>query len=242
MPLARKHRRVLWIAFILLLVYFFPRSSKRADRSNLPVLNVAVITDSQRLDFALQVAKSASYFTATHRLHFHLVAPRLFHDTLEVQLNNINAVSTLYDYDYCLNLATTLRPYTDSSETIIHTSALCKAFLSHIIPHDRVLYIDTDAVVSSDLGRCYKAPTSPTTLYSMAVDLGDACQNFPQRCWPAAYAYQVPEGFVCGNLPQRYAPHVYETPGARCSKAGESEPAYLNGGKSLSLLKRSWAH
>jgi hypothetical protein len=224
----RKKGRVVVVLALVAGLYFLPETFKRSlHGSKLPELHLAVIADAQRLDYALQVARSANHFTTSHCVHTHFVAPRLHFDQLEADARHLPGSISLHDYDYCLNLATTLRPYSDPG---IHTSALCKIFLDHILPVDRVLYMDTDAVVAADLGTCYRPPTSADTLYSMAVDMGDTCQHFPRRCWPPALAYRVPEGFVCGNLPERYAPSVYKDHGAHCPQPSDEEPAFLNGG------------
>lgn len=104
-------------------------------------------------------------------------------------------------------------------------------FLSDILTYaDRVLYLDTDTTITSDISACYFAPKKPSTLVSMSVDMGDICQRDPDRCWPIGLHWKVPEGFECGNVPSRSS--TASRPSS-CAQPGELETVQVNGGVAL---------
>ncbi|GAA6044330.1 hypothetical protein JCM8097_000926 [Rhodosporidiobolus ruineniae] len=193
------------------------------------VFNVALIFDRNRYPHAKSVIRSAQHFlTSPRQLVFHLITPRELHSELEDFFANQNMSLRLYDHALCGVAARKILPFSDPD---IHTSAHCKVFLPEIITFaERVLYLDTDVTVVSDLARCYAKPSrNPGALVSMAVDMGDACQRNPDACWPIGLHWRVPTGLglECGNVPGKDDP---KRPPQSCADEGELETLQVNGG------------
>ncbi|GAA6017983.1 hypothetical protein JCM10207_002731 [Rhodosporidiobolus poonsookiae] len=197
------------------------------------VFNIALIFDRNRYPHAKSVIRSARHFlTSPRQLVFHLITPKELHQELhEFFADDDKMVLRLYDHQLCAYAAKRILPFSNPD---IHTSAHCKMFLSQIITFaDRVLYLDTDVTVVSDLARCYGAPLSnPGALVSMAVDMGDACQRNPDACWPIGMHWRIPTGLglQCGNVPSRHDP---AHPPASCAEEGELETLQVNGGVAM---------
>lgn len=195
-------------------------------------LDVALIFDESRLAYAGAVVRSVVYHTPSRPLRFHLIAPVAIHTAVRSSLESDLGPATLalYDYEKCSAL---VKPVLEFSKTSIHPSAHCKLFLAYILGRDveRVLYLDNDLVVVDDLGACFPSPPATghdRSLFSMAVDMGDACQRHPNRCWPLSLTYKVPDGLKCGNVPRYFDPS--SDPEAYCPDPGDDEPAQVNGG------------
>ncbi|GAA6005932.1 hypothetical protein JCM11491_004064 [Sporobolomyces phaffii] len=190
------------------------------------VFNVALIFDRNRYPHAKQVIRSARHYVTSRPLVFHLITPKDLHDELEQFFGDTPMSLRLYDHELCKFVAQRVVPFSDPG---IHVSAHCKMFLSDILPYaDRVLYLDTDTTITSDISACYSAPTKPATLVSMAVDMGDICQRDPDRCWPIGLHWRVPPGLECGNVPARAS-----TKASSCARPGELETVQVNGGVAL---------
>ncbi|SCZ89792.1 BZ3500_MvSof-1268-A1-R1_Chr9g10596 [Microbotryum saponariae] len=198
--------------------------------------NIALVFDANRVDQAKQVIRSAiKFLTSRPSLHFHLVTPPKLHDELrEFFADSGHGVST-YDHGLCAKFAAAVLPFSDED---IHISAHCKMFLSKIITHaEKVLYLDTDVTVLSDLSSCYAESDDQRVLLKMGIDMGDACQLYPDRCWPIALHWRVPEGLECGNIPQNNSPDHFDEH-AYCASAHEIETVQVNGGVALMRLDR----
>ncbi|BGP16837.1 hypothetical protein JCM10213v2_004842 [Rhodosporidiobolus nylandii] len=203
------------------------------------VFNVALIFDRNRFAHAKSVIRSAQQFlTSPRKLVFHLIAPKELHLDTQEFFAGEEMTLRLYDYELCRYAVRQVLPFSDSD---IHTSAHCKVFLPEIITFaERVLYLDTDVTVVSDLARCYARPTrNPAALISMAVDMGDACQRTPDACWPIGLHWRVPSGLGldCGNVPARAAAPGSKPP-ASCAEEDELETLQVNGGVALLELKK----
>ncbi|GAA5851549.1 hypothetical protein JCM8547_001130 [Rhodosporidiobolus lusitaniae] len=199
------------------------------------VFNVALIFDRNRYPHAQSVIRSARQFlTSPRRLVFHLITPHELHSELHDFFAGTNETLRLYDHEMCAFHARQILPFSDPE---IHVSAHCKMFLPEIITFaERVLYLDTDVTVVSDLARCYSKPSSnPSALVSMGVDMGDACQRNPDMCWPIGLHWRVPPGLECGNVPARHDP---KHPPASCAEEGELETLQVNGGVALFEIAR----
>lgn len=189
--------------------------------------DIALIFDENRVDYAAQLVRSATFAGAAAAARFHLVAPPGSRPLLQPVLDELGVSAEWYDYGVCEQLVAPVRPFANEA---IHTSALCKLFLADILKSvDRVLYVDTDASVVNDIGACtMRLPGS--ALFGMALDAGDACQVRPERCWPLSLQFKPWEGLVCGNVPKHHRPAVFAADDAVCSPAGQPEPAQVNGG------------
>jgi len=192
--------------------------------------DVALIFDGNRVDYATQMLRSAAaYGGPRHALHFHLVAPPSVVPLVQPTLDELDIRATWYDYAHCDRLVAPVRPFANEA---IHTSALCKVFLADLLVDvDRVLYLDTDATIVGTLDVCTQ-PLAPGALFGMALDLGDACQVRPERCWPLSLHFTPWDGLVCGNVPKHHWPPSFEADDAVCAQPGEPEPAQVNGGAS----------
>ncbi|KPV77829.1 glycosyltransferase family 2 protein [Rhodotorula graminis WP1] len=198
------------------------------------VFNVALIFDRHRLEHVQSVMRSVRHFTTSRDLVFHLVAPPELHHTLEKEFNGAGTTVRTYDHALC---GFVVRKVLAFSNPDIHTSAHCKMFLTEIITiAERVLYLDTDVTVVSDLAACYGEPVArPGALVSMGVDMGDVCQRTPDLCWPIGLHMRVPPGLVCGNVPSRAVAGVEP---ASCAHEGELETVQVNGGVALFELAK----
>lgn len=200
------------------------------------MFNIALIFDRNRFPHAMSVIRSIQHFSAgSRKLVFHLIATMDTRDELTEYFADTDMTLKLYDHGLCAYVAKAVLPFSDPE---IHVSAHCKMFLTEIIKDaERVLYLDTDTTVLSDLSACYDRPTdNPAALVSMAVDMGDACQNNPNACWPIGMHWRVPPGLECGNVPARHVPsrHAPES----CAEEGELETLQVNGGVALFELAR----
>lgn len=192
------------------------------------VFNIALIFDRNRYPHAKQVIRSARHYVTSRPLVFHLITPKELQGELEEFFADTPLSLRLYDHELCKFVARRVLPFSDPD---IHVSAHCKMFLSDILTFaDRVLYLDTDTTITSDISTCYFAPTKPSTLVSMAVDMGDICQRDPDRCWPIGLHWRVPEGLECGNVPSRT---LASQGSANCAHFGELETVQVNGGVAM---------
>ncbi|KWU44404.1 Proteophosphoglycan ppg4 [Rhodotorula sp. JG-1b] len=200
------------------------------------MFNIALIFDRNRFPHAMSVIRSIQHFSAgSRKLVFHLIATMDTRDELTEYFADTDMTLKLYDHGLCAYVAKAVLPFSDPE---IHVSAHCKMFLTEIIKDaERVLYLDTDTTVLSDLSACYDRPTdNPAALVSMAVDMGDACQNNPNACWPIGMHWRVPPGLECGNVPARHGQSRH-TPES-CAEEGELETLQVNGGVALFELAR----
>lgn len=203
--------------------------TRRASRKN-----IVLIFDDNRLSYATGVIRSTLHFNDPTHVHLHLVTTEDAFTELEPLLDQLGAEATLHDYNRCIDLTAALRPFADPH---IHTSALCKLYLADLLPQTvkHALYIDTDATVAGPLDAC--TPTlRGSVLFAMSLDLGDACQIKPDRCWPLSLEFKPWPGLKCGNVPDLYRPVMYEDPGSHCTAVGEPEPAQVNGGEWTGIL------
>ncbi|BGP25204.1 proteophosphoglycan ppg4 [Rhodotorula toruloides] len=199
------------------------------------IFNIALIFDRNRFSHAKSVIRSIRHFTTSRRLVFHLIAPYKLHEELHAFFADTDMSLRVYDHSLCSFVARQVLPFSNPD---IHISAHCKMFLSEIVTFaDRILYLDTDVTVTSDLAACYDKPlANPGALVSMAVDMGDACQREPDVCWPIGLHWRLPEGLVCGNVPARAALDRFLPP--LCPEAGELETLQVNGGVALFELAK----
>ena len=194
--------------------------------------HIALIFDANRFEHAKSVIRSAVHFVKSRKLHFHLIAPVPLHDSIFHSLEEYDLTITTYDHSLCHFYARQVLPFSNPS---IHISAHCKMFLSEILDDlDRVLYLDTDVSILSDLAPCYVEPGLPKTLFQMGIDMGDTCQLFPDLCWPIGMHWKVPSGLECGNVPSRRKLSKADS----CSAVGELETIQVNGGVILMELER----
>ncbi|BGP48791.1 hypothetical protein JCM10450v2_004667 [Rhodotorula kratochvilovae] len=205
---------------------------KRATTDD-ELFNVALIFDRHRLEHAKSVIRSVQHFTTSKNVVFHLIAPKELHHELQKEFHAGNSSVRAYDHALCGFIVRKVLPF---SSPDIHTSAHCKMFLTEIVTiAERVLYLDTDVTVVSDLAACYGKPVArPGAVISMGVDMGDVCQRTPDLCWPIGLHWRVPPGLACGNVPSRagaVAP-------ASCARAGELDTLQVNGGVALFELAK----
>ena len=194
--------------------------------------HIALIFDGNRFEHAKSVIRSAVHFVKSRRLHFHLVAPLSLHESIFSSLEEYDIIFTTYDHSLCHFYARQVLPFSDPS---IHISAHCKMFLSEILDTlDRVLYLDTDTTILSDITACYAEPGLPKTLFQMGIDMGDTCQLFPDLCWPIGMHWRVPAGLECGNVPSRRKSLKSDF----CPDEGQLETIQVNGGVILLELSR----
>ncbi|GAA5936629.1 uncharacterized protein JCM15063_001943 [Sporobolomyces koalae] len=192
------------------------------------VFNIALIFDRNRYPHAKQVIRSARQYVTSRPLVFHLITPKELHQELEEFFEDTPLSLRLYDHELCKFVAQRVLPFSDPD---IHVSAHCKMFLADILTYaDRVLYLDTDTTITSDISTCYSRPNKASTLISMAVDMGDICQNNPDRCWPIGMHWRVPAGLECGNVPSRASSLSRSS---SCAETGELETVQVNGGVAL---------
>ncbi|GAA6060044.1 hypothetical protein JCM10212_001041 [Sporobolomyces blumeae] len=200
--------------------------NKHVEQGN--VFNIALIFDRNRYPHAKQVIRSARHYVKSRPVVFHLITPKDLHEDLEAFFDGTPLSLRLYDHELCGYVARRVLPFSDPG---IHVSAHCKMFLSEILTYaDRVLYLDTDTTITSDVSTCYDAPTRPTTLVSMAVDMGDICQRNPNQCWPIGLHWEVPPGLECGNVPAHTKSGDQPV---SCAEAGELETIQVNGGVAM---------
>ncbi|GAA5891062.1 hypothetical protein JCM5296_007365 [Sporobolomyces johnsonii] len=196
------------------------------------VFNIALIFDRNRFPHAKSVIRSAQHFITSRRLVFHLITPKELHEELQQFFAGTLMTLRLYDHELCSFVTRKVLPFSDPD---IHLSAHCKMFLPEIITFaERILYLDTDTTIVSDLSTCYGAPSSPSALISMAVDMGDVCQRNPTLCWPIGLHWRVPPGLDCGNVPSRPS----SVKDSSCAEAGELETLQVNGGVVLFELAK----
>ncbi|GAA5953180.1 hypothetical protein JCM21900_006130 [Sporobolomyces salmonicolor] len=196
------------------------------------VFNIALIFDRNRFPHAKSVIRSAQHFITSRRLVFHLITPKELHEELQHFFAGTPMTLRLYDHELCSFVTRKVLPFSDPD---IHLSAHCKMFLPEIITFaQRILYLDTDTTIVSDLSTCYGAPSSPSALISMAVDMGDVCQRNPTQCWPIGLHWRVPPGLDCGNVPSRPS----SVQDSSCAEAGELETLQVNGGVALFELAK----
>lgn len=205
----------------------------RPDEDSL--FNIALIFDRNRYPHAMSVIRSIRHFTTSRTLVFHLVVTRDVREELEEYFAGTNMTLHLYDHNLCAFVAKTVLPFSNPE---IHVSAHCKMFLSEIVKDaERILYLDTDVTVLSDLSACYNRPSAnPAALLSMSVDMGDACQRSPNACWPIGMHWRIPPGLECGNVPFRHARERVAP--QSCAEEGELETLQVNGGVILFELAR----
>ncbi|ORY87436.1 hypothetical protein BCR35DRAFT_289498 [Leucosporidium creatinivorum] len=197
------------------------------------IYHIALIFDRARLPHALQVIRSATQFITSRTLHIHTIAPVELHDELYEFMAAYNHTLRPYDHNLCKLAGKQVLPFSNPD---IHLSAHCKMFLADIITGDvdTILYLDTDTTILSDISVCYDKPELSSTLISMGVDMGDACQVSPNLCWPIGMHWRVPPGLVCGNEPSKDKPLATQD----CAQEGELEAVQVNGGVALFQLKR----
>lgn len=197
----------------------------------LPPFHLCLIFDRHRLAHAKQVIRSAAHFIQHRALVFHLISPLELHGQIRDSLATYDIQIDLYDHSLCRHYARAVLPF---SEPDIHVSAHCKMFLAQILPTPRVLYLDTDTTIVSDITACYETPRRPQTLMTMAIDMGDGCQRSPDLCWPIGLHWRVPADLECGNTPGREGPAGK----GQCARTGEMETVQVNGGVILMELDR----
>jgi GT2 family glycosyltransferase/lipopolysaccharide biosynthesis glycosyltransferase/glycosyltransferase involved in cell wall biosynthesis len=196
--------------------------------------SIALIFDENRLSYAQQVMRSAEHFITSRPIRFHLVCPTTLHEDLFASFVNSSVTLHIYDNALCDQVSRDVRPFSNPD---IHISAHCKFFLADIITDvERVLYLDTDSSILSDISECYSYPTSPSALISMGIDMGDTCQLTPSRCWPIGLHWRVPAGLKCGNIDDDRP--IWDNHPESCSEEGELETIQLNGGVALLELGR----
>ena len=197
------------------------------------IYHIALIFDRGRLPHALQVMRSAVAFITSRTVHIHAIAPDSLHQELYDFARHHDFTLRTYGHELC---RFAVKPVMAFSNPDIHLSAHCKMFLADIISGDveEILYLDTDVTILSDISECYSRPELTSTLISMGVDMGDACQTTPEACWPIGMHWRVPSGLVCGNVPSKGS----EVAGHDCAGEGELEAVQVNGGVALMQLKR----
>lgn len=197
------------------------------------VFHIALIFDHRRFEHFKQVIRSANHFVTSRILEVHAIAPLELHADLNTFFADLEHTLRLYDHAMCRDAANRVLAFSNED---IHISAHCKMFLTEIISEDvdTVLYLDTDTTIVSDISACYAHATSPTALISMALDMGDACQDQPDYCWPIGLHWRVTDGLECGNLPGKSSTVGKQS----CAKPGELEPLQVNGGVALMQLRR----
>lgn len=202
-------------------------------------IDVAMVFDGNRLNFSKSVVRSLMYYSRDPVV-LHLVTPQSLHYSLHEWPSKMpgNLKIRTYDYSRCEAFTRTV----SFIARHIHMSAMCKVFLSEIIPAEHILYIDSDVTVVSNIAYCWlrrgNVGTSlgSSALMAMGVDMGEICQSSPDLCYPIGMRFRIPPGLVCGTTPKR-AKRVVEE-GRKCQAAGEFEPFQFNGGVALMNLKR----
>lgn len=211
-----------------------PKATQPADTTDTDdlVYHIALIFDEFRFPHARQLIQSAEHFITSRKVFYHIIAPLSLHPAVYTFFEGLSSAFRLYDHAQCYTHTRAVLPFSDPN---IHISAHCKMFLSEIVTFaERVLYLDTDVTIASDISRCYSEPERPRTLISLGVDMGDSCQLQPDLCWPLGLHWRVPAGLACGNVVAEAGDS--QLPG--CAATGELEPVQANGGVILFELVR----
>lgn len=187
-------------------------------------LEIALIFDEYRRDFAKQLIRSTLHFNPNREVVFHLVIPPSLREEIENIIAPLHASSAYYDHASCFDSVRWVMPFSDDS---IHPSAHCKMFLADILPDDldRVMYLDVDTTVVHDLEPCWAPSDTIGGSIGMVVDMGDVCQLIPSTCWPMAFESNVPDGDPC------------ETSDSGC-QLRVREPIQVNGGVAIFHLSK----
>lgn len=216
-----------------------PRWPSFAVRAAAPErIQVAMIFDEHRLNFSLSVMRSLMHY-AKSGVTLHLITPVSLHSRLH-QLETAlpgDAAIIPHDYRKCaapVSLISFIARH-------IHPSAMCKVFLAEIVPAERVLYIDSDVTVVADIMHCWAASTrgpslAGSALLAMGVDMGEACQAHPDRCYPIGMSARIARGLQCGTTSSRA--RIVRADGHLCQNSGDLEPYQFNGGVVLMELRR----
>lgn len=203
-----------------------PRWPSLSSRAAAPGrVQVAMIFDEHRLNFSLSVVRSLMHYAASG-VTLHLVTPVSLHDRLRQLERSLPGDAAIVPHDFrkCLPPVSLI----SFIARHIHPSAMCKVFLSEIVPSTRVLYIDSDVTVVGDVASCWNAPSRADGMLAMGVDMGEACQAHPDRCYPIGMSARIAQGLQCGTTASRA--RVVRADGHLCRKAGELEPYQFNGG------------
>lgn len=213
-----------------------PSAGTHVHEDDPSAVHVVMIFDEHRLNFTVAAMRSISYY-ATEPVVYHLVAPSIMHEDLQMLthfLVNKPDIQT-HDYGLCEGLAGQIW-YMASH---IHISAMCKVFLADLLPQtSKILYVDSDTVTVNDISLCsfHSAKFNDDQYIGMGVDMGESCQLDPDICFPIGFQWRIPDGLECGTVPFR-AQRVLDAD-VPCRAAGEMESYQYNGGVMLMDLDK----
>jgi lipopolysaccharide biosynthesis glycosyltransferase len=196
--------------------------------------HICLIFDENRSQFALSTIRSIAFY-ASAPVVVHVLTPTDLHPHLKQEVDRLGENVTLHFYDIRL-----CRRHVNQIWFIakhIHVSAMCKLFLADILDVPRILYLDTDLTVVQDVLKCWKnyLGDASSKYIAMGMDMGDACQLEPDRCFPIGFERKVGDGLVCGGQPNRSASILQR--GLPCRTPGEYETYQFNGGVILMNLR-----
>ena len=213
-------------------------------------MHLALVFDGNRLYWPAQLIRSVAYHTSL-AVSFHLIMSSDMYDRIGQQLWNDSMHSSLVDnvrlhfYDIAL-----CEQYTRLVAPFVHpmcpAAVMCKPFVPAILPQtlDRVLLVDSDATAVQDVAQCYQHAMTPEQQVAMAVDMGEICQQYPDRCWPMGFTITTQPGLRCGTP---WTARMDAQPSdARCPTAGDLELFQFNGGVMLlnlaNMRRLSWVN
>lgn len=184
------------------------------------VLHAAFIFDDENAhkhSGSYSTIRSLAFYTRSRPLALHLIAPIAIHPqllSLPAQLPG-NVRVRLYDASACHTLVSRIWFIARTSSR----SELCRLFLADIVETSvqKLLYFGNQVTVLHDVSGCWdkmiavmsgngsrKMQVTDTRPYiAMSVDMGDACQLYPNRCFPIGFQWEVPRGLECGTTPRR---------------------------------------
>ncbi|KAI8110017.1 hypothetical protein M9434_001293 [Picochlorum sp. BPE23] len=190
----RIHRDSKAFAILILIVVLFLYTPWEFGHVERLSIDIALIFTQDLTQDATQVIKSY-YAYNSHDAVFHLIT-----DAKSYAFEDLNVSSNFKFQTY--KLATSragnlLAGYLHDKTA--NQFDLIKLALHEILSCDKVLYLDIDTTIVSDISECYFRGFHPGSLISLAIDMGDACQEEPDKCWPLAQIWEVDKTSQCIN-------------------------------------------
>ena len=211
----------------------FPTSPSVAELDADDELHIAMVFDNNRLHWPQQLVRSIAFHTNL-TASFHLVMNVAMQAVVGEQLLSDPRITNIRLHFYDIALC---EPHTRLVSAFAHpmcpTAVMCKLFMPAILPQrlERVLLVDSDATAVQDVQRCYQHPMTDEQQVAMGVDMGEVCQQYPDRCWPIGFSIAAQAGLRCGT-PLR--PKMNRQPAdAVCPADGDLMPFQFNGGVML---------
>lgn len=184
--------RQTWIAFpvLLILLLSFEKRTQKTEST----IHIALIFTEKYFEGAFQVINSYLEYNEIPAV-FHLISDSI--DLVHTRIQNITTMKFLYHL-YKLRQSDSGRLLSGYLyDKPANQLDMIKLSLHEIIKHDKVLYLDTDVTIVSDISRCFFRDLNGSSLMALGVDMGSVCQDFPEKCWPLSQAWEVPSELIC---------------------------------------------